>query len=205
MDELELKGNSFKQKMQETEESEENKAPVVKGNVKQKKKSAGKQFVENFVNEDANTIKTHVLFDIVVPTLKDMISNGFQAALDMLLYGSTQERNMVSSSRGRRIGGGQTNYNAISQQKKRYSEGRNQVCDDILFEERADAMSVLDELTDQIDKYGYVSCYDLYDAAGLSCDYTLKNWGWYDLSSANVIRTREGDYIISLPKPIVIK
>lgn len=205
MDELELKGNSFKQKAIEAE-AEEPKAPIIKGVAKERQKSAGRQFVENFVNEDANTIKTHVLFDIVVPTLKDMISNGFQAALDMLLYGNVQERGNISS-RGRRAGGGQTNYAAISQQKsnKKYSEGRSQICNDILFEERADAVVVLDELNESIEKYGYVSCYDLYDAAGLSCDYTLKNWGWYDLGSATVIRTRDGDYVINLPKPLVIK
>lgn len=205
MEDIELKGNSFKQKAIEAVE-EEPKTPIVKGNVKQKKKSSGRQFVENFVNEDGETIKSHVLFDIIVPALKDMISSGFQAALDMLLYGNVQDHR---SSAGVRRAGGQTNYNAISNQKnnqnKKYATTRAAACDDILFDERADAMQVLDELRDQIETYGYSAVYDLYDAAGLSCDYTWKNWGWYDLSSATVVRTRDGDFMISLPKPIVIK
>ena len=205
MDDIKLEGNSFKQKAIEAAE-EEPKVPVVKGVVKQKKKSAGRQFVENFVNEDGETIKSHVLFDIIVPALKDMISSGFQAAVDMLLYGNVQERR-VSSNGARRSGAGQTNYNIISQknQNKRYADTKPGPCDDILFDERADAVRVLDELKDQIDVYSRASVYDLYDAAGLSCDYTWKNWGWYDLDSASVMRTREGDFVINLPKPIVIK
>lgn len=208
MEDIELKGNSFKQKALENEENtEEQKEPIIKGAVKQKKKPAGKQFLENFVNEDGHTIKNHVLFDIIVPMLKDMISNGFQAAIDMLLYGGNSERGNRVASSGRRVisTGGNTNYNAISNTKKRYSEGRVQSCDDIFFEERADAVRVLDELTEQLDKFGAVSAWDLYDAAGLTCDYTLKNWGWYDLNSATVSRTRDGDYIINLPKMLVIK
>ena len=138
----ELKGNSFKQKALdsiEQTESEPKKLPVVTGKVKQKKKSAGKVFVENFVNEDAETIKSHVLFDIVIPTVKDLIFNGFSACLDMLLYGST---NIGANSNRRRNGGrvvtssgGNTNYNAISQQKRYSTGGRPQACDDIVFEE----------------------------------------------------------------------
>lgn len=209
MDDIELKGNSFKQKAEAAAEEETKREPVVKGVVKQKKKSAGRQFVENFVNEDGETIKTHILFDIIVPTVKDMISSGVQAALDMLLYGEVQGRANRINSNGRRIvpSNGQTNYNAISQQKqKKYAVGgRPNICDDILFEDRSDATQVLDDLTAQLDQFGVVSCYDLYDAAGLSCDYTLKNWGWYDLNTASVQRTREGDFIINLPKPLVIK
>jgi len=221
----ELKGNSYKQKAldsvsqppavvspgkNEIAPADDKKLPVIKGNVKQKKKSAGKVFVENFVNEDAETIKSHIVFDIVIPTVKDLIFNGFSAFLDMLLYGNTNTgvnaRNQ--RNRGNRVvtsSGGQTNYNAISNNKRYSSGGKPQACDDIIFEERGDAIRVLDELADQIDTYGYASAYDMYDAAGLSCDYTLKNWGWYDLGSASVTRTVSGDYVINMPKMVVIK
>ena len=209
----ELKGNSYKQKAIESleqTESEPKKLPVVTGKVKQKKKSAGKVFVENFVNEDAQTIKSHVVFDIIIPTVKDMIFNGVSACLDMLLFGGTSTG--MPSRRGgygQRVvtSGGNTNYNAISNNKqKRYSTGgRPQACDDIVFEERGDAVRVLDELSDQIDTYGYATAYDMYDAAGLTCDYTLKNWGWYDIGSASVTRTAGGEFIINMPKMVVIK
>lgn len=199
-----FESNSWAKKTQEKEE--EQKKPVIIGKATQKKKSAGKQFVENFVNEDAETIKSHVLFDIVIPYIKDMISAGFHAALDMLLYGDGKG-NYRTTSNGRRVissSNGKTDYTSASKPKN-YAVQRQQICDDIAFENRGDADAVLDEMENIIDKYGQVSAYDYYDAAGLTCDYTLKNWGWYDLTSAVVKMTRDGDYIISMPKCVSLK
>lgn len=197
--------NSWAGKTQQNS-TDEPKKPVIVGKATQKKKSAGRQFVETFVNEDADTIKSHVIFDIIVPYIKDMISAGFHAALDMLLYGNGG--GPVRSSNGRRVVtsstvNGRTDYTQSS--KNRPGSRRTQICDDIAFENRGDAESVLDEMQDIIDKYGTVSAYDYYEAAGLTCDYTLKNWGWYDLSGAAVKMTRDGDYIISMPKCLTIK
>jgi len=195
--------NSWAKKTQPKEEPE--KKPVIMGKATQKKKSAGRQFVETFVNEDADTIKSHVVFDIIVPYIKDMISAGFHAALDMLLYGNGG--GPVRSSNGRRIvsSSSRTDYNAVSKQKQNYATRKTQICDDIAFENRGDAEAVLDEMNDIIDKYSQVSAYDYYEAAGITCDYTLKNWGWYDLTGAIVKMTRDGDYIISMPKCILLK
>ena len=105
---------------------------------------------------------------------------------------------MVSNSRN-------VNYNAISQKKKYAPMDRVNPCDEIVFEDRSDAQRVLDELTDQIDQFGMVSAYHMYEAAGLSCEWTLKNWGWYDLINARVVRTRDGDFVIELPRMISLK
>lgn len=208
MDELELKGNSLKQQAEEQQDEEKNKI-VLQGNVRQKKGSTGKAFIDNFINEDKDTIKSHILFDIIIPAVKDTIFNGFQTALEMLLYGNDSGRRNRYYSGTRRVtsSGGPTNYNAISNQRANrvVGSGGHKICDQILFDDRADAMRVLDEITAQAEDYGAVSAYALFDAAGLSCDYTLKNWGWYDLNSAKVVRTREGDYTISLPKMDLIK
>lgn len=203
MDEIQYPSNSIKSRQVEQEKKNEV-AKVTQGKVVQKKKSAGKQIVENFIKEDAKTIKSHILFDIIIPTVKDMISSGFHAALDMLLYGDDRQDYRRS---GTRIvtSGSRVNYNAISQKKKYAPMDRVNPCEEIAFEDRADAQRVLDELTDQIDQFGMVSAYDLYEAAGLSCEWTLKNWGWYDLINARVVRTRDGDFVIELPRMISLK
>lgn len=201
MDEIRYPSNSFKSKEQEKKPVEK----VTQGKVSQKKKSAGKQIAENFIKEDAETIKTHILFDIIIPTIKDMISSGFHAALDMLLYGDDRQEYRRSGTRVVSSSPRSVNYNAISQKKRYAPMDRIQPCEEIAFEDRSDAQRVLDELTDQIDQFGMVSAYDLYEAAGLSCDYTLKNWGWYDLVTAKVVRTRDGDFVIDLPRMISLK
>ena len=186
---------------------EEKREPVVIGKAVQKKKSAGRSIVESFVNEDAETIKSHILFDIIIPYIKDMISAGFHAAVDMLLYGNGG--GPVRTSNGRRVissSSGPRDYNAISKQKK-YADRSNrpQMGDDIAFEERGDANNVLDALCDLINDFGQCSVYDYYEASGLTCDYTYKNYGWYDLNTAVIQLTRDGDYIIRMPKPLLLK
>ena len=201
-EQYESNSNALKAKAQIQEEKKE---PVVIGNVKTKKKSTGKQIVESFVNEDASTIKTYVLFDIIIPYVKDMISAGFHAAIDMMLYKdgggprTSSGRRVVSSSSGGR------DYNAISKQKKVASAPRQQPYDELVFEERGDADQVLTVLEELIDRYSFCSVYDFFEAAGCSCDYTWKNWGWYDLNTASIQRTTDGDYIINFPKPVVLK
>lgn len=213
----ELKGNSFKQKALESFDKNElvpaEKRAIGKvatGHVKQKKKSAAKVFKENFINEDAETIKSHIFLDIFIPTVKDLIYNGVSSFFDMILYGNTStgvpDRRRYS---GNRVvsSGGHIEYNKVRDNgnQRRSAGTKPQAGDDIFFEERGDAIRVLDELCEQIDSYGYCTAYDLYDAAGLDCEYTLKNWGWYDLGSASISRTAGGDYIINMPKMVVIK
>lgn len=52
--------------------------------------------------------------------------------------------------------------------------------------------------------YGMASVLDLYDLAGLTCqNYMADKYGWTDIQSARVARTRDG-YILQLPRAIQI-
>ena len=64
---------------------------------------------------------------------------------------------------------------------------------------RSDAKEVLDTLLDILDTYDSVSVGDLYDAVGMSHNYTDNDYGWTNLSSAEVVCIR-GDYMLRLPK-----
>ena len=76
--------------------------------------------------------------------------------------------------------------------------------DDIIFETRGDAELVLDQLESAIANYGIASVADLYDLAGITCrNYTANRYGWTDIQSAKVIRTREG-YTLQLPRTVQI-
>ena len=58
----------------------------------------------------------------------------------------------------------------------------------------------MDEL---IDQYGVVSVGDLYDLVGVTGAYTDNNYGWTDLRTASVVRTRDG-YMIKLPRALAL-
>ena len=50
-----------------------------------------------------------------------------------------------------------------------------------------------------LDRFDAVSVADLFDMAGISCNYTDNKYGWTNLDSARVERVRDG-YIIRLPR-----
>ena len=73
-----------------------------------------------------------------------------------------------------------------------------------IFGTGVDAELVLDQLESAIANYGIASVADLYDLAGITCrNYTANRYGWTDIQSAKVIRTREG-YTLQLPRTVQI-
>jgi hypothetical protein len=71
--------------------------------------------------------------------------------------------------------------------------------DEIAFPNIGAAEKVLDTLTEYVEKYGFVSVMDFYDFCGFSNgEFTDEKYGWDNLTTARVRRTREG-YILELP------
>ena len=74
--------------------------------------------------------------------------------------------------------------------------------DDIVFDTRGDAESVLDAMHDIIAQYGTVSVADLYDLARVPNDnFTMNRYGWTNLNGAQPVRVRDG-YILKLPRVV---
>lgn len=71
--------------------------------------------------------------------------------------------------------------------------------DDPILETREDAYSVVSYLADRIQDYGFASVADLMDAMDQESSFVDLNWGWTNVSEAQVHRVREG-WAISLPK-----
>ena len=91
-----------------------------------------------------------------------------------------------------------TNYNTVSNKK------RTKIDTKIVFEHRNDALVALSNLKDIFDLYYVVSVADLYDQAGIKCDYTYGRFGWKDhdaIHNAKIIKVK-GGYMIDLPEPV---
>ena len=94
-----------------------------------------------------------------------------------------------------------TNYNTVSNEK------RTKIDTKIVFEHRNDALVALSNLKDIFDLYYVVSVADLYDQAGIKCDYTYGRFGWKnydDIHNAKIIKVK-GGYMIDLPEPVKFK
>ena len=94
-----------------------------------------------------------------------------------------------------------TNYNTVSNEK------RTKIDTEVVFKHKNDALVALSNLKDIFDLYYVVSVADLYDQAGIKCDYTYGRFGWKDhdaIHNAKIIKVK-GGYMIDLPEPVEFK
>jgi hypothetical protein len=188
---------------------------VISGDAVRRKKPLRKQFSETFVAGDMKSAMRYVMFDVLIPAAKDMISEAGAQGLDKLIYGETRGR------RGGRVYGstppadgpqsGPTGFVSYS----RYAMGSRQTgpqrtmsrrarsqhdFDEIILSSRVEAEEVIDKMFEIISRYGAVSISDLYELIGLPSTHTDNKWGWTDMRGAGVTKVREG-FLLDLPEP----
>ena len=176
---------------------DENKEPLkAVGQGKVKKKSVFKKVFSVFVNEDVGNIKEYLIYDLLIPAIRDTIYNSITRSSEMLFYGKV---------RSNKPNGAPTyvSYNNYSNKGGGSRRGRSSYSfDDILMEDRGQAEEVLDIMNEMIDKYGECTVAEFYELAGVTGNgYTDRSYGWKDLRGAYVQRVRDG-YLFNLPRCI---
>lgn len=177
---------------------------VIEGRAIERKKSIGRKLKDHFQGEnDMQSIGSYIFWDVIIPKVRDLAFDAINEGANRAFYGDTSSRR--ASSNGGRVVARPTAYNRIYQtgpetrtisQKARVSHDFSQ---DILIPSLGEAEKVLDILVEYVEKYGFVSVMDLYDAVGVTNgEFTDEKHGWDDLRTAKPIRTRDG-YILDLP------
>lgn len=178
---------------------------VVSGSVKVKKKNGVTKFADNFISEDIHNVKSYVITDVLIPSVKRAISEMVTNGIDMILYGSTGGRSKRSSAD--RVS--YRNYYDRRDDDRYRDRDRDRVrtsaysFDDIVLDSRGEAKEVLARMDELIDQYGIVSVADLYDLVGVTGNYTDNKYGWTNIRNAEPIRVRDG-YMLRLPKALPI-
>lgn len=176
---------------------------IISGTAKVKEKSLTEKFKEVFFAEAEKDLKDYILFDVILPTVKDTLFSTITDSLSMVLFGTAKSRN-------KNTGSTIISYNKISASPytrpsvSRNPFGGSRVPEkDFIFETRQEADSVLDGMLEYISQYGTVTLADLKAMIGVTTDFTDNKWGWDNLSQSSIRRIREG-YILVLPniKPI---
>ena len=194
--------NSLKSKEQEKEKTPEKRVekPVVQVPAKTRKKGELRKFSDVFISEDASNVKSYILQDVLLPTIKDTISNIIKSSVDMILFGEARRGDSSKS------GGYKPSYRSYYDDRNDSYRRRDTYTpysfDDVLLDSRADAEEVLNGLIDIVEKYGVVSVADLYDLVGIVGVYTDNKYGWTDLRTARIERDRSGAYYIKLPRAL---
>ena len=180
---------------------------VVKGKANTKKKSELSRIASNIISEEAKSIKEYAIYDVVIPVVKDTITQLIKGSIDMLFYGevrssSSSRRNSLNASRVsyRDYYDDRNTRRDLTRTSTRYSY------DDITFEYRQDAEEVLNRMDEIVEQYGVVTVADLFDLAGITGNgYTDQNYGWTSTRSASVERNRHGEFILKLQRPSSIR
>lgn len=198
--------NSRKSKEEQRESVPEKKIEkVISGTAKTKKKSEIQKFTDVFVSEDMNSVKSYIVMDVIVPAVKKAISDVVTNGIDMLLYGESGNRN---NKKNRASNVSYRSYYESRDDRRDRSFDRGYSgrqagynFDNIILDNRGEAEDVLTRMDELIETYNIVSVADFYDLVGVSGNYTDNKYGWTDLRSASIVRTRDG-YMIKLPKAL---
>ena len=190
-----IKPNSHKYK---TENSEKKKIePVVKSGAKLRKKNELQKVAGSIISEDAKSVKSYILMDVLVPAIKDAIEDIVTNGIRMLLRGDTSARRNGPSG-----GISHISYNKAYDRRDRSSLDRPRGVmdfDDLILPTRYEAEEVLRSLDDLIETYRIVSVADMYEAAGIrDFEYTARNYGWKDIRRAEVVHVKNG-YWLKMP------
>lgn len=175
---------------------------IVSGVAKTKKKSEVRKLTDVFISDDISKVKESVVFDILIPSCKKIISEVVTSGIDMILYGETgrtKKSGVAASNVSYR------NYNSYSNERKSYRPVSRSTYsyDDVILDSRGEAEAVLMRLEEVIDEYDFASVGDLYDMVGITGSYTDNNYGWTDIRSARIDRVSEG-YLIHMPRALPI-
>ena len=198
------KPNSNRYKEEQRNRNNEKKVdkPIVTSKVITKKPSKVRKFTNEFISEDARNVKSFVLGEVLIPSIKKAISDIVTNGIDIILYG--EARGGKKHSRADQVS--YRDYYDRDRRPSRFDRPLTNSAfsyDDIVLATRGEAQSVLERMDEIIDKYKMVCVGDLYDLVGITPPPTSYDYGWLDIHSAEVIRVKEG-YWIKLPKAVPI-
>jgi hypothetical protein len=185
-----------------------------------KKRSVWKEVKGEFISEDAPSVGSYILYDILLPALRDLVSDIGHGALDMAM--GTDGRRYRRNRRGRdetyisydrywdydrpsRRGRSRYDDDEDDYRGRRRSSRRvpsNEDLDEFVFDSKEKARHLLDEMQDRIDKYDDVSVGYFLDRIGESIpgDFVSDDWGWYNLDNAKIKPAYGGGWHIIFPK-----
>lgn len=192
----EYKSNSFKSR-EAIEKPKREISPVInKASVK--KTSEVSKFLQVFFPERSTSIKSFIIDDVVIPTVKNAIAD----SIEMVLFPNGRTRAFNKNNSGTRVNYGGYYRGESSRPTKQEHYENIFDYDQIIFDTRQDADKVLFGMDDVIDQYGFVTVLDLFDLSNITTsNYMAEKYGWTDIRSGNVVSVRGGGWSIKLPRP----
>lgn len=181
---------------------------VISSTAVARKRGLGKRVKEIFIGGDSKSVFQYVIAEVLVPQIKDMLTEGVSSGVERLIYGDSARRPRMG---GRPGGPRPTSYHTMAQRgnnpigratqpERRPASLRSHGIEDVLLSTRVEADLVLERMFDLLEKYQVVLVSDLYSLVDWSATHIDHKWGWRDLHNASVQRVHDG-YVLNLPRP----
>ena len=159
-------------------------------------------------------IGSYVGHEIIVPMIKNAFVDSMTTGINMAVFKDQPQPNRRNNPGWNNRQHQNTNRvqydksyqnNQVNQYQSPNTRRTIYAIREAVFPNREEALMVLDNMMNEIDKYGQVSVADYYDWIGIG-DSTFADvsYGWDDLNRARVVSVR-GGYAISLPPVGVIE
>ena len=185
------------------EEKKKEITQIVSGKIREK--SLAEKAGDVFLSEDTRTVKNYILWDVLIPAIKNGLADVVIGGIEMALFGST---------RGRRSSGGSShvNYTSYSRGDNRDNYGRRVVNTDrnsryefsnVYLDSRRDAEEVISAMEDLVRDYGEATVADLNSLVGITGKFIDNKWGWTDCRDFHVSRSGRG-YVLDFNAPIYL-
>lgn len=196
----EFKPNSHKSKQLAVNDQDEKRVTkaIVNG-ARVRKKGEIRKLLDVFMPDDIERVKSHVICDVLIPSIKKAMYDTIVNGTETVLYGDSGV-NAPNRSTASKISYRQFYDNHTTKHTEQPTRMHSAIdFEDIIFSSRGEAESVLECMDDLVSVYGMLSIADMYDLAGITAPHTANNYGWKDISSARIVRIRDG-YVIKLPR-----
>ena len=210
--------NSKSKKVAETPDRPEQ-TKIVSGRVVERKKSLGSKVKDQFVGEDAKSVWAHLLFDVIVPSTKNLLYDMVVEGARRKLYGGAGPSRPLTGRFAQQ--NAPVNYSAYSTSntpgrvsapdpagnaQRDLARQKRSMADfsGVILETREEGLMVLDRLTDLIEEFGAAQVVDFYAMVGIPRDFTDVKYGWTSLAQAQVRQIPEG-FLLDLPRPRLLE
>lgn len=180
---------------------------VVTGEVKLAKKSGFRKFINNLIADDMPKVKDYIVTDVLIPSVKQAISNIVGNGINMILYGDSNANRKSTNLPVSNVSYAsyyKNNNQRLVEQQRPNTDRSGLDYDNIVLPSRGEAELVLSQLEEIIMQYQFARIADLYDLVGISTNnHCANNYGWTNLSDAKYIMVRDG-YLLKLPRAVPI-
>lgn len=202
MDEMKPNSNLYREGLKDGTVTEKRVTKTVNGAVQTKPTSTLVKLTDIFLAGDMAMVKDHLFKEHFVPKFKNFIYEGVIAAVRLLVYGEAGRVDPKTPA-------SKIQYTSYYESNKPASAPAPSVSKNvydygyIMFEDKADAVEALVQMRDILERYPTVCVADLKEIAKITPASTDYNYGWIDLSSADVVyRPIDNRYIIKLPRAL---